>query len=346
MSPAWHCERMQVQRIDPEDSASFAAWFAILRLTDEERWADVPGWDENLVKSMARQVGGGQEFHCLAAVDGSGTMLGMAGMELPMRDNTHSLGFEVRVLPEYRRQGIGTAIVEEVARRALDDGRTTLNCLFEVPTHMVGAEPSEPFLRSLGFTSTQSGNRRSLALPVDPVRLAALKDEVSKAAVGYRMLTFTAPWPEEFDDDQCELNRRMSTDAPSGDASHEEMVFDKARIVESDKLLAEQGLTKLVAVAQDIATGRLVAFSELVVSDLRPNEAWQWATLVLGEHRGHRLGLAVKMANLAYLEEVFPSARSILTGNAQENTPMIAVNEMLGFEVVGTGMFWQKTLSA
>jgi hypothetical protein len=35
-----------------------------------------------------------------------------------------------------------------------------------------------------------------------------------------------------------------------------------------------------------------------------------------------------------------------VTGNASENAPMIAVNEMLGFEVVAEGTFWQKELGA
>ena len=34
--------------------------------------------------------------------------------------------------------------------------------------------------------------------------------------------------------------------------------------------------------------------------------------------------------------------RLIVTGNAAVNAPMIAVNEMMGFEVAGEGNFWQK----
>jgi hypothetical protein len=66
---------------------------------------------------------------------------------------------------------------------------------------------------------------------------------------------------------------------------------------------------------------------------------------VLREHRGHRLGLAVKLANLDSLEASFPGVALVVTGNAQENAPMIAVNEMLGFEVVANGTFWQKELA-
>jgi hypothetical protein len=34
--------------------------------------------------------------------------------------------------------------------------------------------------------------------------------------------------------------------------------------------------------------------------------------------------------------------RVVTTGNARENGPMIALNDMLGFEVVADGTFWQK----
>ncbi len=59
------------------------------------------------------------------------------------------------------------------------------------------------------------------------------------------------------------------------------------------------------------------------------------ATIVHPEHRGHRLGLAVKLANLEALAEEAPAVRRIVTGNAAVNAPMIAVNDMMGFEVAG-----------
>ena len=33
----------------------------------------------------------------------------------------------------------------------------------------------------------------------------------------------------------------------------------------------------------------------------------------------------------------------VITGNAQENAPMIAVNDMLGLEVVAHSTFWTKS---
>ncbi|MGD0746319.1 MAG: hypothetical protein ABSB68_00735 [Acidimicrobiales bacterium] len=50
------------------------------------------------------------------------------------------------------------------------------------------------------------------------------------------------------------------------------------------------------------------------------------------------------MANVEALGDVAPSVRRIVTGNAAVNGPMIAVNDLMGFEVVGAGWFWQKDL--
>jgi GNAT superfamily N-acetyltransferase len=252
----------------------------------------------------------------------------------------------VRVQSEHRRRGVGTAILAEAERLAAAEGRSVLNAFFEVPTAMVEADVAGTFARRMGFVSTQTGNRRHLSIPVDGGRRARLANEVGRATAGYRIFTFMAPWPKEYRADQCELSRRMSTDAPSGDERHEEEEWDEARIEEIDQMLVASGVRKLVAVAQHLESGRLVAFSEVALPLDHPHEGWQWATLVLREHRGHRLGLAVKLANLAALEATLPEVNLISTGNAQGNAPMIAVNEMLGFEVVATGTFWQKPLRA
>jgi RimJ/RimL family protein N-acetyltransferase len=89
-----------------------------------------------------------------------------------------------------------------------------------------------------------------------------------------------------------------------------------------------------------------VAFSELLMAPDAPAEAWQLATIVHPDHRGHRLGLAVKMANVDALADEAPEVRRIMTGNASVNAPMIAVNDMMGFEIAGAGWFWQKHLRA
>jgi GNAT superfamily N-acetyltransferase len=335
-----------VDLIDSHDDAAFTAWYEVLRVTDRERWPDHPGWDLRTVKAMADQRDGATDFLCLAAADETGATVGIALLQVPKWENRHLVIADVRVLPERRRRRIGTALLEATEHWARAAGRSVLLAEVELPVRVGAVDTATPFARQLGFEAVMAANTRQLLLPADPQRIRPLHQEVTQAAVGYRTFAFVAPWPEAYLEDCCRLQRRMSTDAPSGDADHQEEIWNAARVRETDDLARSQGLTRLIAVAEHQESGRLVAFSEIAVPDAHPDEGWQWATLVLREHRGHRLGLAVKLANLAQLQSTFPSARRIVTGNAQENGPMIAVNEMMGFEVTATGMEWRKTVAS
>jgi hypothetical protein len=85
--------------------------------------------------------------------------------------------------------------------------------------------------------------------------------------------------------------------------------------------------------------------TEILLVDSTPNQSWQMITVVHPEHRGSRLGLAVKLANLEALALAAPEVESIITGNAATNAPMIVVNDMMGFEIDGIGGFWQRHLA-
>lgn len=335
---------MQVRQIDSDDEAAFNAWYEVLRFTDEERWPDHPGWDHRTVKAMADLRNGATDFLCLAATGATGTTVGIGMLQVPQRDNRHLVMFDVRVLPNHRRRHIGAAIAAEAERWAAGAGRRVIQCEAEVPVAAATRDASAPFAQRLGYAAVQTANRRHLPLPIGGQKLRRLQAEVAAATTGYRVHTFTAPWPEAYLEDCCELQRRMSTDAPSGDARHQEEVWNPARVKEADDLAAAQGLVRVIAVAEDIDSGRLAAFSEIAVPEGQRSEGWQWATLVLAEHRGHRLGLAVKLANVDALGATFPSVRLITTANAQENAPMIAVNEMMGFEVAAVQTLWEKNM--
>ena len=63
-------------------------------------------------------------------------------------------------------------------------------------------------------------------------------------------------------------------------------------------------------------------------------QAMQMGTLVRRDHRGHRLGAAVKVANLEALQRDHPEINEVHTQNAETNAWMVRINERLGFEPV------------
>jgi hypothetical protein len=89
--------------------------------------------------------------------------------------------------------------------------------------------------------------------------------------------------------------------------------------------------------------GRVAAYSQIYVGADDPI-AYQWGTLVRREDRGHRLGLAVKVANLRLLQARFPRVASVATFNAASNVHMISVNEALGFVPTERSGEFQKRL--
>ncbi len=65
-----------------------------------------------------------------------------------------------------------------------------------------------------------------------------------------------------------------------------------------------------------------------------------------GDHRGHRLGAAVKVANLRALQRERPDVTVVQTENAETNAFMVSINERLGFEVVAVSPSFARTLEA
>ena len=188
--------------------------------------------------------------------------------------------------------------------------------------------------------------RRILRLPLSPERARRSVTDPRAAPTGYTLLTWADRWPDEYLEDRCEFGRRMSTDVPVGEQELDEEEWDPARVRALEANLAAQDRGKVTTAARHDDSGRLVAFSEVVVPLGAPESAWQHDTLVIREHRGHGLGFATKLANLWALEERYPAVRSISTWNAAENEHMIAVNDAIGFEVAAHSVYWLQATRA
>jgi hypothetical protein len=104
------------------------------------------------------------------------------------------------------------------------------------------------------------------------------------------------------------------------------------------------GRDLLVAAVRHRESGELVAYSELTVSRDQPQTAYQWDTLVVRRHRGHRLGGLLKVTTMRLLADGGYATTKITTFNSTLNTPMIAVNEALGARIAGAMVAWRKDL--
>jgi GNAT superfamily N-acetyltransferase len=339
--------QVEVAEIDPHDELSFDAWFSVMRATDMERWPDKPGWQRVERLAMALDQDGPEEHRLLVAREGAGiegVVCGVADIEFSRRENLRLARTDLRVLPAHRRCGVGSSLLAAVEQLVDAAGRTELGGMDEQPSRLDYVDAAGPFARHHGFTPAQVMVRRELRLPLTAGHARALVQNPKANPPGYAMHTFRDRWPDELVEDRCELGRRMSTDIPMGEQELDEEVWDAARVRQIEAGFAAQNRAKLITVAREIDSGKVAGFTEIAVPLAAQESVWQHDTLVMREYRGHGLGFAMKVANLAELERQFPRARSISTWNAAENEPMIAVNDDMGFEVVARSNYWLKTL--
>lgn len=330
-----------VERVDPADPDSFAEWFGVVDASVSWRWPGRPGWQPAELRAKARGDPSGRAVLLLGRLGGDPA--GAALVELHDADNRHLAEVMLEVDPARRHRGVGSAVLAEAESLAVADGRRTVTAGEEV----VSSAPSEAgsaFATAHGYTMVLENLRRELAVPLDRARAEGLTAEARSRAEGYEVVTFTDRWPEEWLDERAVFARHMSTDAPLGGMAMEPERWGPARVRSTEELVAAMGRRLIVAVAVAPAGGRPVAFSELTVAPAAPGIAWQWDTLVMPAHRGHRLGLLVKLANLANLASTSPGTSTVVTWNARSNDPMIAVNEALGCRVTAVGRTWQRHL--
>ena len=263
------------------------------------------------------------------------------------------------VLPDYRGRGIGTAIADQIEQLARDDDRDRLLVYVVSPVGPgerldaatgFGSVPRDNaevrFLLERGYTLEQVERGSRLALPLDDGELRAAFAAASAASgAGYAVHYWTGATPERWLDDLAVLYTRMSTDAPSAGLAEPEDVWTAQRVAAEDERQAASPRTTLTAAVEHVESGHLVGFTELSVPPDHERSVGQYDTLVLREHRGHRLGMLLKVANLAALHEHHAGYPSVITFNAEENRHMLQVNEDLGFVAIGYEGAWRKRLS-
>ncbi len=295
-----------------------------------------------------------RRFVWLAVLDGE--VVGRVGVDIPLEEGSRVAFWRIELLRAAWGQGIGTtayALVEQVAR---DHGRSVLQSWAThpdttgpriAPPTGFGSIPEDHaarfYLRN-GYSLEQVERMSALDLTGAHDRLSALLAEAREASAGYRVVQWFAPTPPEFVEGYAWMKSRMITDAPAAAMEFDEEVWDAARVARHDSLYTDAGRTLQVTAAQHIESGRLVAFNELVIGKDRTTATSQEDTLVLKEHRGHRLGMLVKCAGLLSWHEIAPQSHRVITYNAEENRPMLDINETIGFAPVAYNGAWKKVL--
>lgn len=287
-----------------------------------------------------------------------GAIVGAAMMDLPLLDNTHMAWASVTVRAAHRRRGLGTALWREVWAATREDGRTTV---IADTAHLPAQAPAEHrvppatgtgylddregptcFARTMGLALMQVERQSTQQLPIPADHLANLRTRATPA-VGpdYDLVQWTGATPPDLVPDYLRLLTAMSTDAPMGDLDYHEEAWDAGRLLEAEQAAERAGRRSLTTAARHLPSGALVGYTQIQLDTYKPQMAHQENTVVLRDHRGHRLGLLLKLANVEQLQRLAPQVRRVHTWNAAENQHMLAVNTALGYRLSSLWGAWQ-----
>lgn len=328
-----------VHEVDREDAAALRAWWEAGHEANAHKPVDL-FWPWSYVR-RAFAVPAADRVRVLLAATEGGRTVGAAWMELPTADNTHLAALEVYVVPGARRRGVGTALLEAAEARARAEGRTTW--VSEAHPPVDAEDAGSLFAAARGYAVANREQVKAADLAATEGLWPALAAEAAAHLGDYRVVTWTDPTPEEHLAGLCALYSRFMDEVPLGEMDLHPQSWTPERLRRTEERRAAAGRAHVLAAAV-APDGSLAGYSDLVLSAEEPEVAHIDSTLVLPEHRGHRLGLAMKVRLHQLTRELFPGCRHVVTANADVNAPMNAVNARLGYRVVLRCLDLQKVV--
>jgi GNAT superfamily N-acetyltransferase len=328
-----------IRELDPSDEVALRDWWACGHAAMSHRPVDLwPDWEVS--RYSMPQPDADNDLVLLGAYDGSG-MVGAALVWLPLKDNLHLAAFDVYVPPAQRHEGIGSALLTRCEELGAAAGRTTFLGDVRVPLEVDNDDVRWAAARGFAVANVDGIKVADLAATAD--RLPALEAEAAERLGDYRLEWWTDPAPEERLASLAAAKSRFVEEIPLGDLDLQPQRWTVERLRGREVRRAAQRRQQLTVAAVSPAE-EVVGYTQLTLSPHAPRLADIDDTLVLPGHRGHRLGLGMKVLLHQKVRELHPDAELVATGNATVNQWMNHVNERLGYRLVDRCLELQKVM--
>lgn len=258
----------------------------------------------------------------------AGRVVGLIRTGFPGDENTGLAMVETVVHPDWRRRGIGTALLRASLPAIRDSGRDVV-----IGAGLRSGGAGEAWVDVLGFRET-----RRVVMQLLDTRTADRTLWAAHPPPGYRLARWVDSAPEALVASYARARPAIG-DAPWGESSYRLPVWTVERIRAAERELIERRVEKRVVVAVEEASGEVVGLTELHVLPHRPDHGYQGDTCVVAAHRGRGLARCVKAAMLRWLIAERPDLERVYTTTAESNTEMLNTNHRVGYVTVRT-MIW------
>lgn len=252
--------------------------------------------------------------------------------------NKHLLQFDLVLLKEYRNKGIETEVMKQIYEYGKKNNHSTL-------VSGSDEEDGKAFLKEIGAQTALSGVENRLKLDDvdwDMINIWA-KEGPERSPNTELKLVYSIP--DDILEMYCKVYTETMNQQPFGDLDINDIVFTPELFRETEKRRAALGRKHVTFYTLE-SNGDISGLTEIEYRPERESMAEQLLTGVQEKYRGSGLGKWLKAVMLLKIKEEFPKVKIITTGNATTNSPMLSINDRLGFKPHKEGITAQLTLES
>ncbi len=251
--------------------------------------------------------------------------------------NEHMADFNIQVLAEHRRQGLGRQMLRQIVEFVHSHQRRLM-----ISSSNDRVPASAAFLARLGA-------QQGLVLPIYQLRLAELDRPLIDRWLerSHNLLpTFDIGlWDGPYPDDQiaaiAHLIETLGKDVPRDDLEVEDWHFTPEIVRQIEHSLFSSGTKRWTVYVMHRSDRQLAGLTEVLWNPNRPTILNQELTGVLPAYRHQGVGRWLKADMITRIRRDHPEVEVIRTGNANSNAPMLKINLEMGFKPFMARAIWQ-----
>jgi GNAT superfamily N-acetyltransferase len=239
-------------------------------------------------------------------------------------------------LREYQRKGIGTKLLSYLVTAAKKHNRTLIQ-------GGSNQESGHNFCLKYGGTIGIEGSENRLQMEeVDWNMVSDWIEEGPKRAEGVTLEQFIDVSEEDIEE-YCVIYTETMNQQPFGELEGRTKTTPESRRLSEERIRTREGIwTTLISREND---NTISGLTEVLYFPDKPTMLYQELTGVKEQFRGRGLGKWLKASMLEWVKEEYPNVKTIVTGNATTNAPMLAINKRLGFKEHKSGTAYKFQVS-
>lgn len=254
-------------------------------------------------------------------------LVGVASAELSDEDGQKNLELNIEVLPDYRRQGIGSAIYRHCEGELLSSPYLVSGEAYPA-FGQAKTWPGYLFAQSLGFSLVHEEEHMQLTREVLEESLGS--SPASGMPEGFDLISWQGATPSEFLEEFAQLRTNMEVDVPTGQSAKNPKVWSVQEVRSHDQRVSARGNCQWVSAVQE-PDGTLAGYTLIYSSD-DSTGLEQDDTYILRKYRGLGLGLPLKLHNHRQVLEGVSNFSAVTSWVDAQNLAMCAVNRALGYQ--------------